>query len=1171
MTLKTLLVSAVAVCLFGAHSPGGDPLPAESGGATSGTATNHPLRDMQAEILTVAQTTSDAKGKDDNRIQANVFVSPQGNDANPGTLAKPFRTVQKGADSLEAGDTCYVRAGVYRETVNLSTGGRPGRPMRIRAYPGEVVLFDGTEPIREPLERADDGVFSTSTKLTFQQLFAGDAMLTEARWPNCPPDRMLTRDGWATAGPKSEYQKLRDPELAETGIDWNGATAILNVAHQFWSWSRIVKGYAPGSDTLPYAITMNPFHTEGRRWWHDDYYYLCDKREALDVPGEWHLATDGTLSVIPPAGTDIADLVLRAKRRDYAFVGENLQAIEISGFQFFGCSFQLSGCEDCLMEYCNLLYPSYARGVPNAEEKGKRKPCPGTVVSGKRNVIRSCSFEHCPNFGVVLQGEQNVIENCIVHDVNWTGTLHYTAVALRGGQGVEKPANVARHNTLYNVGNTILVCSGPFSVVEYNHVHHGGLISADVSLLYTSMPSANGLEFRYNWVHDSLSPNHSLGIRGDDKTRGMRVHHNVVWNVAKDGIVAKGGKNRVYNNTCFANGACDIHFNSGPEPDKWWQQHVKAYEHQNEDSLLINNCAAQIVSTRRPSQLPLPGDHSNNFTAGEPKLVDPSGFDFRPRRESPLVDAGRAVDGVTPPFAGKAPDIGAYEYNGEHWLPGHRNGVSVSRPSGPLLVRLLLPILEPVQVHVKGQGGASTVLAFTPSDWHLPQALPSAIAASREVTFSTEAWGAAAVTDLPSVSGLADARALFERPDLASARHVDSRPKFDYQHSYTFEPTALPAFRAYFTDAAPTIDGVVSDDEWPGWGPARAIPMASLAKIAKGLPLGGEGYALYDGTHLFFAVRGTPDGDAPLVHGGTWGPNGSGEVEFDLAPFSRRTVGKVFVLYGYPSGKLESVTDGGADAESARRFGQAVAYAARIQDNGVWTCELRVPVDAFGVDLSDIKHLRVNLGLLKNAARGGPWFAAVRTGKANHALANGAMLLFDKGVRVSAENLLTGGDFEADNTSPWRVSTNRREPVPEGTFQRVRQGRRGDWCMRIQADDAQAMRERVFKWTHPIGEIVQAPGTYVLSYEVRVVGGSLSPKDNMGSFNSYLHVQSAGKPGGNVGQRPSMITDTQDRWVRREFVIDVPPGVSPATLSLQLHRATGSVLVDNVCLVRYSK
>lgn len=1101
---------------------------------------------------------------------ANVFVAPGGDDAHPGTQSQPFRTVQKAADSLQPGDTCYVRAGVYRETVKLSVTGGPDRPVCIRAYPGETALLDGTDPIRGPLESGDDGILTTKTPLTFQQLFAGDAMLTEARWPNCPPDRILTRDGWATAGTRSEYQKLRDPELAATGIDWNGATAILNVAHQFWSWSRIVEGYTPGSDTLFYVITMNPFHTEGRNWWHDDYYYLCGKREALDAPGEWHLAANGLLSVVPPAKASADDLLLRAKQRDYGFVGERLRHVEIAGFRFFGCSFRLDDCESCVVECCNLLYPSYARGVPNAEEKGKQKSCPGTVVSGKRNVVRSCSFEHCPNFGVVLQGQQNVIENCIVHDVNWTGTLHYTAVALRGMKGVEEPANVARHNTLYNVGNTILNCSGPSSIVEYNHVHHGGLISADVSLLYTAMPAANGIEFRYNWVHDSLSPNHSLGIRGDDKTRGMRVHHNVLWNIAADAIVAKGGKNRVYNNTCFANGASDIHFDSGPEPDKWWQEHVEAYPHQNEDSLLINNCAAEIVASRRPTPAPLPGDHSNNFNNGDPRLANPAGFDFRPQQNSPLVDAGRAVENLTAPFVGKAPDIGAYEYGGEFWLPGHRNGLDVSRPAGTVLVRLLLPILESAEVQVKGENGAAAILTFTPADWHVPQALPPAVAAGRQVTFATEPWGAAAVTDLASVTGLTDARVWFERPDLASARHVDSRPKFDYEHRYAADPIALSAFRAYYTDVSPVIDGELADNEWPGWEPARAIPLASLAKDSHGLPLGGEGYALFDGRHLFFAVRIAPGGAAPLAQGGLWGADGSGGVEFDFAPYSRRTLGKILVLHGYPSGKLESVCNGGADAESAQRFAQAVAYAAKILDDGAWTCELRVPVDAFGIDLSDIDHLRFNLGLRKNGAPGGPWFAAAKTGGANYKLAEGAVLRFDRGVGTDAVNLIAGGDFEAENLAPWRMSANRPEPIPDGTFERIREGRRGDWCMRIRAEDAEVMQEQVLKWTHPIDEIVESPGKYVLSYEVRVVGAGLVPQDGMGSFNSYLHVRRGGQPGGNLGQRPSMLTASGDRWLRREFVIDVPPDVSPSVLSLQLHQATGIVLFDNVCLLRCS-
>ena len=1092
---------------------------------------------------------------------AQYFVAPDGDDAGPGTEEKPFRTIQHAADLMKEGGICTVRAGVYRESVTLAAKGSRRRSVRFVPYPGERVVLDGTEPI-SGWQRTGENLYSTKVSFPVEQLFAGQQMLTEARWPNCPPDRILTRDGWATAGPGSEYGKLRDPELAATGIDWNGAMAILNVAHQFWSWSRTVEGYEKGSDLLPYTITMNEFHTKNRNWWHDDYYYLVGKREALDVDGEWYLAEDGTLTLMSTSGPPKE---IRAKRRDYAFLGSDCAFVMISDFHFFGCTFRFENSEYCQVEYCNLRYPSYARGVPNAEEKGRSKPCPGTLMSGKRNTIFSCSFLHCPNYGVILQGERNTLENSIVCDVNWTGTLHYTAVALRGGKGIDEPRNVARHNTLCNVGNTILNCSGPFTVVEYNHVHHGGLISADVSLLYTCMPAANGIEFRYNWVHDSLSPNHSLGIRGDDKTRGMQVHHNVVWNVGADGIVAKGGRNRVYNNTCFANRGSDIMFNSGPEPDKWWQEHVPAYQEQNKDSLLVNNCATAIVSTRRPSQPPLPGDNSNNFVAGDPRLVDPDRFDFRPRADSPLVDAGRAVLGITPEFVGKAPDIGAYEFGDERWLPGHRNGIFLTDSPNGLLACLDLPIFVPVEVRLRQEKKPVGRLRFTPTNWANPQPLP--VASRDGLVFETDEWGTATASAPPADVAIWYAHIQFDRPDLTSARVLGSSPKFDYENAYTRDPVAFPLFRAYAVARPPVIDGTIGDGEWPGWSPERALPLVSLAKDSAGLPSAGEGCVLFDRDHLYVAARTTAPGEPLLREGGTWGPEGTGGIEVAVATEVRRRLGPVFVLHAYPSGTLESTTDGGATPEAARAFGQAVAFAPRILDDQIWNCELRIPFAALGVDRSDLRHLRFNLGLRRNGAPGGPWFAAAPTGGANYQVANAAVLLLDERIAADAANLLPGGQFEDDEQTPWRVSSNSQEPLPEGAVQRVRLGRDGGACMQLRSDDPEAMATRVFKWTCPLPKTVVAPGSYCLSYDVRIVGPKLTPRDKMGSFNAYLHVTRDGKSGGNLGQADSMLLTTGDRWLRRDFVIDIPEHVVPTMVSLQLHRATGTVLLDNVSLL----
>ena len=48
------------------------------------------------------------------------FVSPDGNDKNPGTLIKPFRTIQKAIKSVKSGDICYIRGGRYEESIKIN-------------------------------------------------------------------------------------------------------------------------------------------------------------------------------------------------------------------------------------------------------------------------------------------------------------------------------------------------------------------------------------------------------------------------------------------------------------------------------------------------------------------------------------------------------------------------------------------------------------------------------------------------------------------------------------------------------------------------------------------------------------------------------------------------------------------------------------------------------------------------------------------------------------------------------------------------------------------------------------------------------------------------------------------------------------------------------------------
>ncbi len=74
------------------------------------------------------------------------YVHPDGADSNPGTLAEPWQTIQKAANTLAPGDTVYVRGGVYNEKVTINISGSADNGyITFRNYENEVPILDGTE------------------------------------------------------------------------------------------------------------------------------------------------------------------------------------------------------------------------------------------------------------------------------------------------------------------------------------------------------------------------------------------------------------------------------------------------------------------------------------------------------------------------------------------------------------------------------------------------------------------------------------------------------------------------------------------------------------------------------------------------------------------------------------------------------------------------------------------------------------------------------------------------------------------------------------------------------------------------------------------------------------------------------------------------------------------
>jgi parallel beta-helix repeat protein len=76
---------------------------------------------------------------------ATYYVATTGSDSNPGTLSQPFSSILKGVSVLRPGDTTFIRAGTYAESIpwsfNFPSGTSWSSAVTLAAYPGEIVTM----------------------------------------------------------------------------------------------------------------------------------------------------------------------------------------------------------------------------------------------------------------------------------------------------------------------------------------------------------------------------------------------------------------------------------------------------------------------------------------------------------------------------------------------------------------------------------------------------------------------------------------------------------------------------------------------------------------------------------------------------------------------------------------------------------------------------------------------------------------------------------------------------------------------------------------------------------------------------------------------------------------------------------------------------------------------
>ena len=126
-----------------------------------------------------------------------IFVAPNGDDTNPGTMAQPLKTVAKARDvvrgmtaNMTADITVYLRGGTYPQTSTLTFGnadsGKNGFYVKYIAYQSERPIITGGKPITGwTTSSAGSGFYSASgITAPFRQLYVNGVKAIRARSPN---------------------------------------------------------------------------------------------------------------------------------------------------------------------------------------------------------------------------------------------------------------------------------------------------------------------------------------------------------------------------------------------------------------------------------------------------------------------------------------------------------------------------------------------------------------------------------------------------------------------------------------------------------------------------------------------------------------------------------------------------------------------------------------------------------------------------------------------------------------------------------------------------------------------------------------------------------------------------------------------------------------------------
>ncbi len=619
------------------------------------------------------------------------YVSKDGNNDNSGTKDAPFKTIQKAANVMSSGDTCFIMEGVYREQVTVKNNN-----VTFQNYDGAHVTVSGADLITG-WTAYKDGIYQADfdgAETEYSMLFAEGKHEQMARWPDNETSEMMElqnpKTGYARCNNKVGGGPTRDVTFFDDRLNsfpvnhWEGG--IFRQAGPSIRNARMgIVASSNGTDLKVTPITDLWLTADGgNKPGSGNGFGFILHLNALDREGEW-FEQDDKIYYMPRDGQDPNDLEIEAKNRRWAFVIRNQNNVTITGINIKAAALELKNASNCNVTKCSVkyLFPFLVRKGFGASytELG------GIFISGNNNTFKDCYVGHTwGNAFSIQDGNRNTVENCLIEDIGWIGL--FTASVQNRGFETQIIRNTFGSNGRFHIrsdkkidilNNDLFDCMKMGQDAGSIQITNGGRAN------YGKTFDMEGAQFAYNKIHDSST----IDWDGNKQfvlafylegCSNYTVHHNLIYNIktdiVPDGTFAYLGPRytSVVNAHYYNNTIDNIDFYM-----RVWNRTEEAATFGNGSLTNVRFWNNLVDGTANDSNLGRPNLLMDISVMNEMKFnrAEVNGLfrnatrnNYQLKAGAAAIDQGRIIPGFSDDFEGAAPDLGCYEFGQPIWTAG---------------------------------------------------------------------------------------------------------------------------------------------------------------------------------------------------------------------------------------------------------------------------------------------------------------------------------------------------------------------------------------------------------------------------------------------------------------------------------------------------------------------